>query len=365
MTSNWMIYGANGFSAQLAVEKAVTQGRRPILAGRNAAAIEPLAQAYGLESRIFSLMDVDHVIPHLEDVKVVSHCAGPYSATAEPMMKACIQSGTYYTDITGEIDVFLLAQSLNKEAAASGTVLCSGVGFDVIPTDCVAAKLKEALPDATELDLGFQGDASLSPGTAKTMVEAISQGMKVRKDGQLINVLPSHASRSIDFGKGPVQAGVIPWGDLATAYWQTGIPNISVYTRRSVGRATDLLFPVIQAVMKSATVQRMAKKRIMRRVTGPDEASRANRPMYVWGEARNAKGDSVCCRVKTPNAYTVTMDGILHSAEFLLDYEGAGGCYTPAQLMGAELVERLPGVGQLHLSSDMNARYAKQEEASV
>jgi short subunit dehydrogenase-like uncharacterized protein len=57
----------------------------------------------------------------------------------------------------------------------------------------------------------------------------------------------------------------------------------------------------------------------------------------------------VCCRVKTPNGYTVTMDGILHSAGFLLDYEGAGGCYTPAQLMGAELVERLPGAGQLHL----------------
>jgi short subunit dehydrogenase-like uncharacterized protein len=44
------------------------------------------------------------------------------------------------------------------------------------------------------------------------------------------------------------------------------------------------------------------------------------------------------------------MDGILHSAGFLLDYEGAGGCYTPAQLMGAELVERLPGAGQLHLT---------------
>ena len=78
MTSNWMIYGANGYSAQLAVEKAVTQGRRPILAGRNAAAIQPLAQAHGLESRIFSLEDVDQVIAHLEDVKVVSNCAGPY-----------------------------------------------------------------------------------------------------------------------------------------------------------------------------------------------------------------------------------------------------------------------------------------------
>jgi short subunit dehydrogenase-like uncharacterized protein len=350
MKSHWMIYGANGYTAQLAIEKAVAQGRTPILAGRNRAAIEPLAEKYDLQSRIFDLTNRQQLTAELEDVKVVSHCAGPYSATAEPMMRACIQSGTHYTDITGEIDVFLLSQSLDEEARASGAVLCPGVGFDVIPTDCVAAKLKEALPDATELDLGFQGDASLSPGTAKTMVEGISQGMKVLRDGELIRVPPSFEARSIDFGTGPVPASVIPWGDLATAYWQTGIPNISVYSRRRVSKAADLILPIIQTVMKSSAVQRLAKQRIERRVTGPDEANRARRPTHVWGEARNANGDSVTCRVETPNGYTVTMDGILLSAHFLMNYEGEGGCFTPAQLMGTELVERLPGAGELQIS---------------
>jgi len=350
MKSQWMIYGANGYTAQLAIEKAVAQGRTPILAGRNASAIQPLAETHGLESRIFSLAEPEQIAENLKDVKVLSHCAGPYSATAEPMMRACIHSGAHYTDITGEIDVFLLSQSLDKEACASGAVLCPGVGFDVIPTDCVAAKLKEALPDATELDLGFKGNASLSPGTAKTMVEAISQGMKVLRNGELIRVSPSFESRSVDFGTGPVPATVIPWGDLATAYWQTGIPNISVYTPGRASKATELLLPIIQTVLKSTTVQRLAKQGIERRMTGPDEASRAKRSTHVWGEARNANGDCVSCTVETPNGYTVTMDGILLSAEFLLSYEGAGGCFTPAQLMGTNLVERLPGAGKLSLN---------------
>lgn len=349
MKSQWMIYGANGYTAQLAIEKAVTQGRAPILAGRNATAIETLAKTHGLESRIFDLADEERVAANLEDVKVISHCAGPYSATAEPMMKACILSGTHYTDITGEIDVFLLSQSLDDSASESGTVLCPGVGFDVIPTDCVAARLKEAVPDATELSLGFKGGASLSPGTAKTMVEAISDGMKVLRNGELVRVPPSFASRKVDFGSGAVPASIIPWGDLVTAYWQTGIENITVYTPGRAGTAQDLLIPLIQTVLKSTIVQDFAKRRIQRSVTGPDEASREKSPTLVWGEARNAAGEGASCRIETPNGYTVTMDGILLSAEFLLTYEGAGGCFTPAQLMGAELVERLPGAGPLKL----------------
>ena len=206
------------------------------------------------------------------------------------------------------------------------------------------------MPDATELDLGFKGAASLSPGTAKTMVEAISEGMKVLRNGEILAVSPSFDARSVDFGSGPVSATVIPWGDLATAYWQTGIPNISVYTPGKSSKAQDLILPLIQTAMKSTKLQGMVKKRIQKRVTGPDEASRAQSPTLVWGEARNALGQSLTCRVETPNGYTVTMDGILLSAEFLLQYDGAGGCFTPAQLMGADVVERLPGTSELSLS---------------
>ncbi len=351
MKTEWMIYGANGYSATLALRKAAREGLKPILSGRNKAAIEALAAELGLRYRIFDLSDVDGVAQKLSDVKIVSHCAGPFSATAEPMMKACIESGTHYTDITGELDVFQLSQSLDQKARAAGVVLCPGVGFDVIPTDCVANKLKEALPDATQLRLGFEGDNALSPGTAKTMIEAVSAGMKVLRNGELVSVPPSFESCSIDFGNGMRNASVIPWGDLATAHWQTGIPNISVYAARRTNKVSDVLIPLVQRVMEIGAVQRFARKKIEQKVKGPDEEARGGRSTYVWGEATDPSGKTATCRIRTPNGYTVTMDGILLTARFFMDYEGKGGCFTPSQLMGSGLVECLPDATKLELSS--------------
>jgi short subunit dehydrogenase-like uncharacterized protein len=155
MKSQWMIYGANGYSAQLAIAKAVEQDKKPILAGRNQTQIEALGKKFDLPIRIFDLSSIDKVAEQLADVIVVSHCAGPFSATAEPMMKACIKAGTHYTDITGEGPVFRIGQSLHEQAKNAGVVLMGGVGFDVIPTDCLANFLHQQLPDANELVLGF------------------------------------------------------------------------------------------------------------------------------------------------------------------------------------------------------------------
>jgi short subunit dehydrogenase-like uncharacterized protein len=68
------------------------------------------------------------------------------SATAAPMMAACLATHAHYLDITGEISVFEHARTLNAAARAAGIVICLGVGIDVISTDCVAAALNSALP---------------------------------------------------------------------------------------------------------------------------------------------------------------------------------------------------------------------------
>src|SRR3546814_3482070 len=116
---------------------------------------------------------------------LVLHCAGPFSATSAPMIEACLQAKAHYLDITGEISVFEHAQTQDARAKAAGIVVCPGVGFDVIPTDCVAAALKAALPDATHLALGFDSRSGFSPGTAKTSVEGLAQGGKVRENGHI------------------------------------------------------------------------------------------------------------------------------------------------------------------------------------
>ncbi|MEW7859035.1 saccharopine dehydrogenase NADP-binding domain-containing protein [Pseudomonas chlororaphis] len=346
----WMIYGAYGYTGELIAREAVKRGLRPVLAGRSRDRIEPLARELGLEARIFGLDDEVRLLAQIKGHGLVLHCAGPFSATAAPMMDACLRAHSHYLDITGEIAVFEHAQSLHERAQAAGVVICPGVGFDVIPTDCVAAALKAALPDATHLALGFDSRSSLSPGTAKTSIEGLAQGGKVRREGKIVSVPLAYRVRRIDFGAGEKLAMTIPWGDVSTAYHTTGIANIEVFVPGSAGMIRGARFAnFIRPLLGLSFVQKRLKAYIGKTVIGPDDEKRADQGTYVWGEARNARGDCKVARVHTTNVYSLTVYGALTVVDYLLQARPVGGAYTPARLLGADLVTRLPGSGALNI----------------
>ncbi|MDE2119264.1 MAG: saccharopine dehydrogenase NADP-binding domain-containing protein [Betaproteobacteria bacterium] len=350
MPRTWMIYGANGYTGELIAREAARRGLAPVLAGRSADKVQALAGELGLEARVFPLDDPEQAARQLEGLALVLNCAGPFSATAGVMMRACLRASVHYLDITGEIAVFELAQSLGAQAAAAGVVLCPGVGFDVIPTDCVAAALKAALPDATHLALGFDSRSGFSPGTAKTSVEGLAQGGKVRRDGRIVTVPLAYKVRRIDFGDGAKEAMTIPWGDVSTAYYTTGIPNIEVFLPGSpamISRARRA--NLIRPLLGLSWVQRWIKARITRTVQGPSEQQRARMPTFVWGEATNALGQRKVARIRTANGYSLTVSGSLAVVDHLLRSTPQGGAYTPARLVGADLVSRLPDSGVLRI----------------
>lgn len=344
----WMIYGANGYTGELIAREAAKRGYQPVLAGRSLNKVQPLAAELGLEAVAFSLDNHTNVAEQLADVALVLNCAGPFSATAEPMMRGCIAAKTHYLDITGEIVVFELAQQLSSQAQAAGIVLCPGVGFDVIPTDCVAAALKEAMPDATHLALGFDSRSGFSPGTAKTSVEGLAQGGKVRRNGKIESVPLAYQVRRIDFGDGEKLAMTIPWGDVSTAYHSTGIPNIEVFIPGSPNMIKNAKRANwIRPILGLQWVQNLLKKRIEKTVKGPNEKAREKLVTYVWGEARNAKGETKVARIRTANGYSLTITGSLEVAKHVLTHSLTGGAYTPSRLVGADLVSRLPDSGEL------------------
>jgi short subunit dehydrogenase-like uncharacterized protein len=346
--SGWMIYGANGYTGELIAREAKRRGLTPVLAGRSGGKVAALASELGLEHRAFPLDDAQAAAEQLRGIGLVLHCAGPFSATAAPMIEACLRAGAHYLDITGEIAVFELAQSRNADAQKAGVVLCPGVGFDVIPTDCVAATLKKALPDATHLALGFDSRSGFSPGTAKTSVEGLAQGGKVRQDGKLVSVPLAAKVRKINFGDGEKLAMTIPWGDVSTAYHSTGIPNIEVYIPGSPGMiANAKRANHFRWLLGLGFVQNMIKNRIGKTVKGPDEQLRAKLPTHVWGEATNARGEKKTARIRTANGYSLTVTGSLAVVEFLLKNKPVGGSYTPSKLVGADLVTMLPDSGPL------------------
>jgi short subunit dehydrogenase-like uncharacterized protein len=228
-TPRAMIYGANGYTGRLIARHAVERGLKPVLAGRNREAIATLAAELGCEAVDFELQQPAQIADHLRGISAVLHCAGPFSQTARPMMDACLLAQADYLDITGEIDVILAAVSRGDRAKQAGVALIPAVGFDVVPSDCLAAMLSDRLPAARVLQLAFSGAGGLSAGTAKTMVEALPGGGRVRIDGEIRHVPIAWKTLEIPFRHGKQWGMTIPWGDVASAYYSTGIANIEVY----------------------------------------------------------------------------------------------------------------------------------------
>ena len=231
MNKTFLLYGANGYTGRFILDQLEQYDLIPLLAGRSEEKIRPLAEERGLDYRIVDLHDPDQLDAVLEEVPVVLHAAGPFIHTARPMLESCLRTRTHYLDITGEIPVFELAASYGPQAREAGIMILPGAGFDVVPTDCMALYLKEKLPDATHLKLAFAGLwGGLSHGTAKTMVQTLGEPGAVRYKGEIIPVAMGHKTLWVPFAEGELFTMTIPWGDVSTAYYSTGIPNIETYT---------------------------------------------------------------------------------------------------------------------------------------
>ena len=345
MSKKWMVYGANGYTGRLIVKEAQRRGMRPILAGRSHKTIESLAAETNLDSLVFSLDDKAAAKEALRGVSVVLHCAGPFSATSQQMIEACLANNCHYLDITGEISVFANAHRQSEQARRADIVLMPGVGFDVVPTDCLAATLVRALPAATSMKLAFESGGKMSPGTAKTSVEGLAGGGCVRQDGKLKWVPLAYKTREIPFEHGKRLSVTIPWGDVFTGFISTGVPDIEVYMSTPPSMILKMKrLRMVRPLLSMQWVQNMMKRRIEKSVTGPEFGQRQNSSMQLWGEVSSADGRNVSATMTTPDGYDVTVTASLGIVEHLLKTEVEGGFYTPSLLMGADYVTTLPGV---------------------
>ncbi|MEO8574745.1 MAG: saccharopine dehydrogenase NADP-binding domain-containing protein [Pyrinomonadaceae bacterium] len=345
MTDRLLVYGANGYTGELITRYAVERGMQPILGGRNAIAIEELAKKHHLDYRVFSLDEAARLDAVLQEVDMVLHCAGPFSITSRPMVEACLRNKKHYTDITGEISVFESMAALDDRAKASEVMIMPGVGFDVVPSDCLARHLKERLPSATHLSLAFYGMGRISHGTQATMTMNVGRGGAIRKDGKITPVIAAWKSREIDFGEVKKLGVTIPWGDVSTAYYSTGIPNIEVFTVMPKQNLKMLKFSrYIGWLLATKPLQDYLQKQIP--PGGPNDEERAKGRTLLWGEARDLNGNHVEARMQGPEGYTITALGALNIAQKILDGNFKPGYQTPAKAYGADLVLQIEGVSR-------------------
>lgn len=344
--NGFLLYGAYGYTGRLIAKYAEQYQLRPILAGRNEAKLREMAAATGFDYLAFDLNDTPSLIHALQKVPVVLHVAGPFAYTAEQMIEACLETKTHYLDITGEIDVFELAHRYGPAAEQSDIMLMPGTGFDVVPTDCMAKFLSEQMPDAEKLELAFamQG-GSVSRGTANTMIEGLGGSGKMRKNGRIVEIPVGHAAKNIPFLEDYHRLAMsIPWGDVSTAYYTTGIPNIITYTKVSSGtyRSTKWL-PYIGWLLRLPWVRSIARRKVNKGPAGPNDQEREEGRSLVWGQITAENGDTRSARFSGPEGYTLTAHSSLIITRKVLNEEVYPGFQTPAGAYGEDLVMEIAG----------------------
>ena len=152
-----LIYGATGFTGRLVAEEAARQNLHPVLAARGRDELKRLANELEFSWRSFALDEPAQVRAGLEGIGTVLNLAGPFSATAAPLIDACQAVGAHYVDVTGEAAVLEAAAARDAEARRNGIVLLPGAGFDVVPSDCLAMHLENRLRGMERLRLSISG----------------------------------------------------------------------------------------------------------------------------------------------------------------------------------------------------------------
>ena len=345
MQNKFLLYGANGYTGQLIAKLAASYNLQPILAGRTETTIKPIANELQLPYVIVDLNDAAALKTILSQVKLVLHCAGPFADTARQMIAACLQANVHYLDINGDIGVFEMLKKYGAAAKEKNIMLMPGVGFDVVPTDCIALQLKNKLPDATHLKLAFASvGGGLSHGTAITMAGKIGEGGAARENGKIVRKPLGQKGMWLNFGEKKLFVMSIPWGDISTAYFTTGIPNIETFTGIAPKIYRALKFQwAFNWLLRTGFIRNIIKKKIKSKPAGPSDEQRKNSNSFVWGEAMNAAGKTVNAAISCHDGYTLTAHSSLLITKKILEGNFKPGYQTPALAYGENLIMEVPG----------------------
>ena len=349
--TRFLLYGAYGYTGRLAAELAAAKKLDVVLAGRNKEALARLGGRLSLPTRAVGLNEAEQLSEALEDISSVVHMAGPFARTSAPMLNACLATQTNYIDITGEIEVFETIWSRQQEIQRAGITALPGAGFDVVPTDCLAAYMAGKLERPASLVIALRGLESASQGTLRTAIRQISKPVLCRRAGAIVP-LDDRSPRWIDFGSGDEACVPVSWGDVATAFYSTRVGNITVYFRRTkLLRSADILGRLLGPLFRSRVGQNGLATIIRGFPEGPSRAERHRRRSTIWAEAIDFSGRSSKASLSTPDAYDFAANSALEISSRISSLPAPLGLVTPSQAFGADFVLSLPGCSRTDIPS--------------
>lgn len=388
-----VVWGATGFTGRLVVEYLLERyppgGKlRWAIAGRNKSRLERLFESLGKEAQRPAIIVADsHDAESLDrmttSTRVLMTTVGPYAKYGSELVEACVNNGTHYCDLCGEVQ--WMRQMIDKHQLAaekSGARIVMSCGFDSIPSDMGVWFLQQkameihgqACNEATLLVRAMKGGAS--GGTYASMLNAIEQA---REDREIARILVDpYALNPEGERQGPdgrdqrgsafnidanvwtapfVMAGVntrvvrrshaleqYPYG-RAFRYHE------ATMTGRGIGgRCKSMLMSAGLTSFMIASAIPFTRKTVLQKMLpkpgeGPSRRERENGYFNLLLTGKLPNGELMSVRIKGDRdpGYGSTSKMLSESAVCLALDETAvtGGFWTPSTAMGADLLKRL------------------------
>jgi len=324
------------------LERALAQGHRPTLIGRDQSKLDMAGAPHGLKTIRADLNDSETLARVLEGHRLVLNAAGPFRLTAEPLSDAAMATGIDYIDVNGEL--LVLERLLNQHARAldRGVALVGGAGFGVAAADGLIAQVVGKLGCVDALRISVAADSAFnSDAVTESTLQVIAGGGYEIDGGRLVR---RAMGRKRWHQSGDDQVGIAfasaPLAELAaalhiapTARVMAGVPMAS--TQALVMSMISPLLPLLLSVP--------AIRRIMARAGGHSgKAAKAAYASRVWVDAQ-AANRRITAHMICGEGFATAADIAFGDVEAALVARPKPGAHTPATAFGPEFIAGIPG----------------------
>jgi short subunit dehydrogenase-like uncharacterized protein len=368
-----IVYGATGFTGRLVAEYLAANYAdvKWAMAGRSLTKLQEVRDAIGAPA------DTPLLTANADDpaalkalvarARVVITTVGPYQLYGEPLLAACVETGTAYVDLCGEPNfMHEMIGKYDAAAKASGARIVFSCGFDSIPFDLGVWTVQQAaIARFGKPAPRVKGRVRAMKGTFSggTFASGKATAMAAAKDPAVFKALIDPFALTPGF-EGPSQPkGVLPEYDEAVGGWVAPF-MMAVINTKNVHRTNFLaghpygrdfqydemmVAPGLGDIGKAAA-EAIAKMNPMNSEKGPapgEGPSKEERETGFYDIAFVAEmpsGERLAASVKGDRdpGYGSTSKMIAESALCLIrDVAGEGGIWTPGALMAEPLKKRL------------------------
>lgn len=344
----WALFGATGVTGRLILAKVLAAGHRPDLLGRESPALAALAAEHGLTAGIARLDDPRGLAETLRGRPLVLNVAGPFSRTAEPLIRAAMAAGIDYIDVNGELAVLERLLGLGEDARRAGVALVGGAGFGVAATDGLAAQVSERLGGARWLRLGVAADSGFSsPAVGESTLGVIKGGGYEVERGALAQRAIARRRWTCQLPDGhSLTFASAPLAELAAVRHATDAPEIVAGAPMGPAQAAilSIIAPLLPLLLRIPTVRRSMANAGGHAVASGEQTTHVSRVVVEGGKGEHR----AAARLEAGEAYALAADIAVMAVDKMLAQRPRPGAYTPATAFGAHFIDRAPGVWITH-----------------